>query len=579
MSGLPRAADVKAFDAARDAGDVDAMAAAALRLADGHVFGTVPGRIPAFLHEAYQASTGRRRVQLAVAIARTWAYGGSPERATEFATEALAGAEQLDDPVLLAQALDAQLLVRWGPDQLDDRLAITDRLEETVAHIADPEARMTAHLWRLTVALECLDVPTMRRQLRALDQLADDVGTPRHRFFAASRRAMYALLVGDIDLARRAHHETVEAGNAAGEPDTFPLDQTLTAEIARQAGDIDTITRQAAVYEAFGEQEAVASVAAEGSRLWALAGDVERASRQLHELAGADFSRIPRDVDWLLTVTSLTETASMVGARELLTHAAQLLTPYAGRGVANAGAVGFAGVVDHYVAMALTALHDDSAEKWWGQAAAAYRRVGAQWWLRRCQDVAPTTDRGVTYLRAVPSGLWEIGRAGQVNTVRDMKGLHYLQLLLQRPNLELPALALSDAVSGHPGERNSDTTLGPVIDRAAATSYRRRLAEIDSELDEARSWADDGRAAALATERESLLDELRGAAGLGGRLRETGGSAERARVAVRKAVAAAIARIDELDPSLSRLLRDTVTTGSTCRYAPDPDRPVEWVLD
>ena len=579
MSGLPRAADVKAFDAARDAGDVDAMAAAALRLAEGHVFGTVPGRIPAFLHEAYQASSGRRRVQLAVAIARAWAYGASPERATAFAQEALAGAEQLDDALLLAQALDAQLLVRWGPDQLDDRLAITERLEETVAHVGDPEARMTAHLWRLTVALECLDVPTMRRELRALDQLADDAGTPRHRFFAASRRAMYALLVGDLDLARRAHHETVDAGNAAGEPDTFPLDQTLTAEIARQANDIDTITRQAPVYEKFGEQEAVASVAAEGSRLWALAGDVERASRQLHELAGADFSRIPRDVDWMLTVTSLTETASMVGARELLPHAVRLLAPYAGRGVANAGAVGFAGVVDHYVAMALTALHDDAAARWWEQAAAAYRRVGAQWWLRRCQDVAGTVDTGATCLRPVANGLWEIGRAGQVSTVRDMKGLHYLRLLLQRPHVDVPALALSDAVAGHPGRPAGDSSLGPVIDRAAATSYRQRLAEIDQEIDEAQSWADDGRATALVRERESLLEELRSAAGLGGRPRETGGSGERARVAVRKAVAAAIARIEELDPSLGRLLRDTVATGSTCRYVPDPDRSVEWVLD
>jgi hypothetical protein len=50
-------------------------------------------------------------------------------------------------------------------------------------------------------------------------------------------------------------------------------------------------------------------------------------------------------------------------------------------------------------------------------------------------------------------------------------------------------------------------------------------------------------------------------------------------VAVRKAITAAIGRIGETDPALGRLLRDTVLTGGSCRYDPDPARPVRWVLD
>jgi len=45
-------------------------------------------------------------------------YGGSPDRGVEFAAEAVAGAEVAGDPALLAEALDAQLLVHWGPDDL-----------------------------------------------------------------------------------------------------------------------------------------------------------------------------------------------------------------------------------------------------------------------------------------------------------------------------------------------------------------------------------------------------------------------------------------------------------------------------
>lgn len=49
-----------------------------------------------------------------------------------FAAEAIAEAERSGDPVLLAEALGAELGVHWGPDGLAYRLRITARLEDTV---------------------------------------------------------------------------------------------------------------------------------------------------------------------------------------------------------------------------------------------------------------------------------------------------------------------------------------------------------------------------------------------------------------------------------------------------------------
>ena len=37
--------------------------------------------------------------------------------------------------------------------------------------------------------------------------------------------------------------------------------------------------------------------------------------------------------------------------------------------------------------------------------------------------------------------------------------------------------------------------------------------------------------------------------------------------------------LGDVDPALARLLRNTVTTGGVCRYDPDPDRPVRWLLE
>ena len=114
---------MRGYERARAAGDIEAMAEAALGLAATQTFGTVPGRVPAFLHEAYSLARGEQRARLAVALARAWAYGYDPARAARFAAEALAYAQTHGDPSLLAAALDAQLLVHWGPDDLDERLS------------------------------------------------------------------------------------------------------------------------------------------------------------------------------------------------------------------------------------------------------------------------------------------------------------------------------------------------------------------------------------------------------------------------------------------------------------------------
>jgi hypothetical protein len=576
-----RAAYVRAYAAARSAGDVEAMTEASVGLAAGRLFGTVPGRVPAFLHEAYVRASGVQRARVAVALTRAWVYGGDPARAVTFAEEAVTIAEDAGDPILLADALDAQLLVHWGPDDLTERVHITRRLEDTVSHVADIEARMAAHLWRLTTALECLDLPSTQRQLRALDALAEESAAPRVRFFAAARRGMYALLTGDVAEAVRYRDAAVACGAAAGEADTVAIERTLSAGIARLAGDTEALAREAALHEEFGTREGIPLISAMGAVLWLEAGAADRAVGLLHQLAAGGLADVPRDVYWLVTITALTEVAAATGTGDLTAEGFALLEPYAGRGVVDAGGVLFLGVVDDYLSGALLALgHTDEAEARRTSAVQAYRRMSASWWLRRVGWLSPAPHpAAVMHLHPDGTGLWAVGRHGSTHAVPDMKGLRYLRLLLARPGSDVPALDLSDAIAGHAGVRVADGDAGPVIDRQALAAYRHRLAELDEKLAEADSGGDAGRGQRLSAERGALLAQIAAATGLGGRPRTLGGTAERARVAVRKAIAAALARISAVDPPVGRLLADTVNTGTTCRYEPDPGRPIRWLLD
>jgi len=54
------------------------------------------------------------------------------------------------------------------------------------------------------------------------------------------------------------------------------------------------------------------------------------------------------------------------------------------------------------------------------------------------------------------------------------------------------------------------------------------------------------------------------------------GAAEHARIAVTKAIKAALACIDHEHPRLGAHLRATVRCGRTCIYRPDPQRPPRW---
>jgi hypothetical protein len=122
--------------------------------------------------------------------------------------------------------------------------------------------------------------------------------------------------------------------------------------------------------------------------------------------------------------------------------------------------------------------------------------------------------------------------------------------------------------------------LGEALDKRALVAYRERLRQLDAEIAEAEDWSDTGRLDAARAEREALIDELARATGLGGRARTAAGSSrERARIATRKAVSAAVDRIAAVDETLADHLRRSIRTGLSCSYEPGRDTDVEWVLD
>ncbi len=121
--------------------------------------------------------------------------------------------------------------------------------------------------------------------------------------------------------------------------------------------------------------------------------------------------------------------------------------------------------------------------------------------------------------------------------------------------------------------------LGPGLDARAKREYRRRLLELQAEIDDAERRQDPIRSERAHVEMDALLRELKRAVGLGGRDRPTGSDAERARINVVRSLRRAIAAVAVQAPLLGAHLDESVRTGGHCIYLPDPAAALSWRVE
>ncbi len=151
--------------------------------------------------------------------------------------------------------------------------------------------------------------------------------------------------------------------------------------------------------------------------------------------------------------------------------------------------------------------------------------------------------------------------------IPDSIGMLHLAVLIANPRQDIPATdlvaglsALTASAEPGPGQ--------PVLDRQAIAEYRQRRTRLDAEIAELEAAGAQPEAARARAERDWLATQLTSAAGLSGRTRSFPGDAERARVAVSKAIRRALTRIAAADPVIGAHLEQAVRTGTRCSYWP-----------
>ena len=571
------------------------------------------------LEEALTALPGDDSALRADVMARlsvALSYATELGRRIELAESAIAITRRLGDPRATAHALAAHCDAIAGPDDAERRADEAGEIIRLAGSVRDRGVLLLGLRLRVVALLEIGDTMAAEADMHAFARISDDLGQPLYAWYVPLWEGFRAHARGDLVTMRACMAEVKRIGERAGSRNAqvlaFVMESWLLVEDR-------TVAEHAQwMYEVLG---IVPELAPDGIGWVAMYPGQSDAVRkaflpQLEERLAA----LPLDAEWTSglcwAAMSLLEADDPEEARyapvvyrALLPHAHRFAVD--GIGVGSHGSTqrflgglamlsGDHDVADRHFAAALEA-NQRSA----GPLAVAHTRAG--WALLLQRRGAPGDRERAEQLRAralddyrsmgltvqvehlegkgdpvppgIPAparlarsgGLWTVAYAGREATVRHVKGLTDLAVLLSRPGQEVHVL---DLVAPGVAAASSAGDLGEVVDQEARASYRRRLEELDRLADDAAAAGDDATAERLGEERDALVAALASAYGIGGRVRRAGSPAERARTTVTSRLRDAIDRIAAEHDELGRHLRMSVRTGTYCSYAPEHE--VVW---
>ncbi len=506
---------------------------------------------------------------------------------------ALTLAREIGEPTLVAEALLGVLYGTWGPDRHLDRDPIAAELITLRPEIADEEIHLRSIEWEVTEHLGRGDLDAARRSIELFTDAAADTELVLFKRREVLWRGCLAMLDGAIDESLQINQDAISStANVAGSPFSFQnVAITLAIEryLRRGLGDV---------------VDALRSIRASSPRVganwdtglaFALSemGEIEEATELFRSLAAHRFARVPRDLNWLVTMQLLGLIALTIDATDDGPPLIEMLRPFAhldgihGSGYASYGPVG-------RVVGSLMARWGDSAESeavfervlstatpgpWWAltwfdraRARRTSRPVDALADARRAESelrqrelsgwAALARDLGDELVLAGHGGpvamrvggQWTFRRNDETANVPAAIGIEHLVWLLARPGTAVNVAVLDPLVDGSLQQAAAVET---TLDSAARFAYRRRLGSL-----EARPTLTDDES----SEAEFLRRELAGAS----HAVSTSAELERLRVRVAKAIHRSIDHVAAASPALGTHLRTSIETGRTCVYQP-PD--------
>ncbi|MFN2614870.1 MAG: hypothetical protein ABR552_08675, partial [Actinomycetota bacterium] len=612
---LPRArASVeRAVDIARSAGDPTLQARATLMIGEIELGGlwVRPWRPDpqwiALLEDALsvigsEESTIRARLlcQLSAALYFT----DQQPRGARLAREAVTVAERLDDDETLGYCLAALHIAAWSPENLEERTEIACRVVELAERTRNRELLMQSLIWNVTNLLEHGDVAGARALADRYTAMAEELHRPHYRVYSLMVQGTFAMMEARFDDVERMNKEARALAEQIGDEGALSSSYVPYGNLLREWGRAAEIRDPVRFWtQRYGVDSQWMPFA---TWLEYFSGTTSLGRQMIEQ--GIKTALLRKDSFTLSTASLMAEVGFYMNEPHRAAELFEILEPNLDRYlIGGRNAIAPNGPAARFGAMAASLLRRlDEADELFSRALALARAVGDRVHeprimyeharaimqkdperARRMLDVAKTgaTRLGMTALLSEIAALeepsssdprfvrdddrWMITFGEERAQLPDRIGLRYLSRLIANPKHEFHVIELLAGGEGtqKPAELEVGSTAGfDAIDPQAKREYQTRVAVLEEELEEAKSFGDAERALRAEQELAAIVEALRVATGLGGRSRKIGSDAERARVSVTKAIKAAIDKIGERAPRLGAHLESAIRTGSYCSY-------------
>lgn len=375
-----------AAELARDCGDADALARAALANFRGlwsHSGKADTERIAA-LEAALDAAgpaASRSRARLLANLAVELYFSSDAAQRRALSDEALALARRLGDPLTLARVLHARLVVIWEPGTIGERQEATGELVALADSLGDPAIAAWSYVWRFIATTEIANLDEADHSLSRLTALTNELNQPLLSWVAAYLTAERALLAGRLSEAETLGRRASEMGKTLGQPDARMFFGTQRFQICYEHGHLaEIVDRLAGVPEEARRPETRALLALAYCEL----NQYDDARRVFEPLA-ATLADLPLTLEWLQIMTTCASICAHLRDTSVASRLLEYLAPYGEQAIGHPILCWARwGCVSHYLGLLTACLGRwDEADGHFAAAAATHDRIGAPTWLAR----------------------------------------------------------------------------------------------------------------------------------------------------------------------------------------------------
>jgi tetratricopeptide (TPR) repeat protein len=324
------------------------------------------------------------RARVTSRLAEAVTFSPARTHGADLSDQAIAMGRRLEDRSTIAYVLERAHWATWGPDNLDQRLAVATEIIDLAEKAGDISSVMQTRVWRLSHLLEQGDIAAVDAEYEACRELAARLRQPYNLWQVATIEATVALLEGRFSEVEQLAQRALAIGMEAKNRNAVALCGVQVLALRREEGRLHEL--EAGMAEFVDQYPGIPGWRTGLAWLHTELGHEDEARREFERMAVSDFAGFPHDMFWLKSMTLLAEVCTRLGDAQRAAVLYEALMPYADRCIVDAPVAACSGSVQRLLGcLAATLSRYDDAASHFEAALEVNSQIRARPWVAHTQ--------------------------------------------------------------------------------------------------------------------------------------------------------------------------------------------------